>query len=124
MRIFKNKAFGRFAKSESITDAALRRAVADVGKGLIDADLGGGVLKLRMARTGGGKSGGFRTIVLYKRATLAFFVYGFAKSKTANLEADEVAAFKALAREMMALTNEQIEKLKATKHLVEVSDDG
>jgi hypothetical protein len=47
---------------------------------LIDADLGGGVIEQRIARPGKGKSGGFRAMILYKRATKAVFVYGFAKN--------------------------------------------
>ena len=61
VRIFKNKSFARFARKSGIADASLRKAVADAEKGLIDADLGGGVIKQRVARDGAGKSGGFRT---------------------------------------------------------------
>jgi len=59
MWVFKNKAFARFARKARITDAGLCAAIADASRGLIDADLGGGVVKQRVARQGGGKSGGF-----------------------------------------------------------------
>ena len=55
------------------------------GQGLIDADLGGGVIKQRIARKSQGRSGGFRSIVLFRKGQLAFFVYGFAKSNRQNL---------------------------------------
>ncbi len=80
MRLFKTRHFSRFAAKESIADAALGDAVRRAEAGLIDADLGGGVIKQRLARPGQGKSGGFRSIVLFKRGATAFFVYGFAKS--------------------------------------------
>ena len=66
MRVFKNKPFARFARKARITDAVLCAAIADASRGLVDADLGGGVVKQRIARQGGGKSGGFRTIILFQ----------------------------------------------------------
>ena len=91
MQTFKTKAFARFADREGLEDAALCEAVQRAREGLIDADLGGGVIKQRIARRGGGRSGGFRTIVLLRRGALAFFVYGFAKSDRENLRRDELA---------------------------------
>ncbi len=65
----------------------------------MDADLSGGVIKQRIARKGGGRSGGFRTIALFRRAELAFFVYGIAKSGRENLRRDELETFRLLADE-------------------------
>ena len=94
MRTFKTKAFARFADREGLEDAALHEAAGRLRRGLIDADLGGGVIKQRIARKGGGRSGGFRTIVLLRRGELAFFVHGFAKSSRKTLRRDELAAFR------------------------------
>lgn len=69
--------------------------------GLIDADLGGGVIKRRTARKGHGRSGGFRSIVLLRRGERAFLVYGFAKSDRGNIRRDELRAFRKLADEML-----------------------
>jgi hypothetical protein len=66
VRIFWNKPFTRFARKVRITDAELCEAVSNVERGLIDADLGGGVIKQRIARKGGGKSGGFRALILLR----------------------------------------------------------
>ena len=99
MQTFKTKAFARFANRDGLEDAALCEAIGRARRGLIDADLGGGVIKQRIARRGGGRSGGFRTIVLFRRGELAFFVYGFAKSDRANLRRDELATFRLLAGE-------------------------
>ncbi len=74
LQTFKTKAFARFADRGGIDDAALCEAMDRARSGLVDADLGGGVIKQRIAREGGGRSGGFRTIVLFRRDALAFFV--------------------------------------------------
>ncbi len=84
LQTFKTRAFARFADREGLEDEALCEAVRRAGEGLVDADLGGGVIKQRIARKGGGRSGGFRTIVLFRRGELAFFVHGFAKSARAT----------------------------------------
>jgi hypothetical protein len=75
----------RFARKAVLDDGARCRAVADAERGLIDADLGGGAIKQRIARRGQGKSGGFRVVILYRRGSRAFFVYGFAKNERANI---------------------------------------
>ena len=76
---FVTKPFVRFASRERIADEELCEAVRRAERGLIDADLGGGVIKQRLARAGQGKSGGFRSILLFRRGSKAFFVYGFAR---------------------------------------------
>jgi hypothetical protein len=120
MRVFKNKSFARFARKAQVTDATLCAAVADASRGLIDADLGGGVVKQRVARRGGGKSGGFRTIILFRFGERAFFVHGFAKNERDNIRNDELAAFRLLAAEMMAYDNAALAKAIANGVLLEV----
>jgi hypothetical protein len=94
MRIFKNKSFARFARRNDIADLELCGAVHDADRGLIAAELGGGVIKQRLARKGAGKSGGFRVLILFKVKDLAIFVHGFAKSEAENIEPDELVALK------------------------------
>jgi hypothetical protein len=120
VRVFKNKSFVRFARKARLTDAVLCAAIADATRGLIDADLGGGVVKQRIARQGGGKSGGFRTIILFRIGKKAFFVHGFAKNEQDNIRDDELAAFKLLAAEMMAYDDEALAKAIANGTLTEV----
>lgn len=122
MRIFKNAWFERFARKQKIQDAALREAVQRAEQGLIDADLGGGVIKQRVARAGQGRSGGYRTLILYRQAHRAFFVYGFAKSQLANISAEEAATFKKAARHVLALTDEQLAALIQNGQFSEVDD--
>ena len=85
-RIFKNRWFIRFTKREKISDAILAKAIADAEKGIISADLGGNIIKQRIARPGQGKSGGYRTIIIFKKGDKAFFVYGFSKSGRENID--------------------------------------
>lgn len=120
MRVFKNKWFSRFARQAGIEDAALCQAIQDANRGTIDADLGGGVIKQRIARPGAGKSGGFRSLVLFQADELAFFVYGFAKSERSNIRADELKAFKKLAWEMLAYEAETLAQAVAGGALTEV----
>ena len=77
MRLFKSKAFGRFARSQDISDEDLCEAIERAEKGLIDANLGGYVIKQRIARDGEGKSGGFRSIIFFRSGEKAIFVHGF-----------------------------------------------
>lgn len=98
----------RFANREGITEEELCRAIRQAEEGLVNADLGGGVIKQRLARKGQGKSGGYRSIVLFRRAERAFFVYGFAKSAQDNISQNELQAFRKLASEMLALDDKAL----------------
>jgi hypothetical protein len=124
MRVFKTKSFARFARKARIADTSLCAAIADAAHGLIDADLGGYVLKQRVARQGAGKSGGFRTIILFRLHDRAFFVHGFAKTEQDNIRDDELAAFKMLAAEVMAYDNQAIAKAITNGTLTEVVCNG
>ncbi len=120
MRVFRNAWFGRFARREKIKDAALKDAVARAENGIVDADLGGGVIKQRLARPGQGKSGGYRSIIIFRKGERAFFVYGFAKRDRDNLESDEIAAFKKSAKAFFALSDQQLNALLKDGDLTEV----
>jgi len=123
VRIFRNKSFTRFAKKADLDDTTLRKAVDDAERGLMDAKLGGGVIKQRVARPGKGKSGGFRTIILYKAHALAFFVHGFAKKDQDNIEDTELAALKLLASQMLSYDDQAIAKAVESGTLIEVTRD-
>ena len=124
MRVFKNAWFERFARKQSISDKALMEAITRAERELIDADLGGGVIKQRVARPGQGKSGGFRTIILYRRAERAFFVYGFSKNNRDNIDDDEEVAFKKAAGYVLELSDTHLAELIAQKQFTEVHDHG
>jgi hypothetical protein len=90
VRIFKTRWFIRFARSERISDRRLSDAVERAKRGLIDADLGGGVIKQRLGRPGQGRSGGYRVLIAYRAGHRAVFLYGFAKRERENIEPDEL----------------------------------
>ena len=124
MRVFKTKPFDRFAVSEGIVDATLCEAVQRAERGLVDADLGGGVIKQRLARPGQGRSGGFRSIVLFRRSDRAFFVYGFAKKDRDNIERDELRAFRRLASELLALDSSALAAAEKNGTITEIECHG
>ncbi len=123
MQVFKTKSFARFARKARIADALLGAAIAEVTQGRVDADLGGGVLKQRVARPGGGKSGGFRTIIVLRLGERAFFVHGFAKNEQDNIRADELAAFKRLAAALLGLDDAALQRAVLNGTLTEVMCD-
>ena len=122
-RGFKNRWFLRFARQESIEDADLCKAISNVEKGLIEADLGGGVIKQRTARANEGKSGGYRAIILLRSGDKAFFVYGFLKSKRDNIRKDELTGFKNLANEMLGYSEATLARSLEVGAIVEVKCD-
>lgn len=123
MQVFKTKAFARFARKEGISDAVLLKAVAlaDVAP---DVDLGGGVIKQRVARSGQGKSGGYRTIVLYRRDDVAYFVHGYAKIAQSNILVADERAFKELAAIYPNLSADTIQALVEAGKIKRVVHDG
>ena len=123
MRVFKNKWFARYARQLDIDDTALCEAVRRATQGIIDADLGGGVVKQRVARPGSGNSGGFRTVIIFRVGEVAFFVYGFAKSARGNIGSDELKAFKTLASEMLAYDKDFLAEAVKEGALTEVTCD-
>lgn len=121
--VFKNAWFERFSRKQGISDAALIEAVQRAERGQIDADLGGGVIKQRIARGGQGKSGAFRTIILFRKQHRAFFVYGFAKSERSNIGIDEEKAFRKAAGYVLGLSDQHLAELVARQQFVELPND-
>jgi hypothetical protein len=110
MRIFKNPWFSRFAAKEGITDDALKDMVDQLEAGQPDADLGGGVYKVRVGRSGAGKSGGYRVIVFFRSGERTFYVYGFAKSNKGNINEKQLRNLKATAKIAFAVSDKQLEE--------------
>jgi hypothetical protein len=103
-RVFKTRHFARWMRKTALTDPALCCAVREMAAGLVDADLGGGVVKKRIGLPGRGKKGSVRTIVATRRAGLSFFVHGFAKSERENITSDELAQLRGLSGELLTLS--------------------
>ena len=123
MRIFMTRWFRRFARKEHLADEMLLDAVRRAERGQIDADLGGGVIKQRVARRGQGRSGGYRTLLLYRSRSRAIFAFGFAKSRKADLEPDELEAYRELAKAYLAQAERAIDKYVADGILTELMHD-
>jgi hypothetical protein len=121
VRIFKVSRFTRFAAKEGITDGELKAIVNDVLEaGQAEASLGGGVYKVRVARPGEGKSGGYRVIVYFRSGERTFYVYGFAKSNRGNITQKELRKDKEAAKILLALADEQLDKLVKDGAFIEV----
>jgi hypothetical protein len=123
MQIFKTKWFTRFARREGIADQSLRAAIERADQGLIDADLGGGLIKQRVARSGRGRSGGYRMIVGYHVKDRAIFLLGFAKNERENIEDDELLSLRNLAEKWLIADAARIQKELELGNLQEVNHD-
>lgn len=124
MEIYKNSYFERFAQRNKISDLDLTKAVERINKGLIDADLGGSLIKQRIARKGQSRSRGYRTILVCVKESRYFFIYGYAKSDKDNLTNSEMREFKKLAQIFSTLSDKQLKELLKQKSLIEVKTDG
>ena len=120
MRIFTTKLFAKFARRERIADKSLTDAIERAGKGLVDADLGGGVIKQRVARQGQGRSGGYRTLIAYRSGDFAVFMFGFAKNERDNIDDQELATVRTASASWLAADAKQIELALAKGLLLEV----
>jgi hypothetical protein len=123
MSIYKTRLFGRWARGQRLSDSMLCQAVREIREGLYEADLGGSLLKKRIARPGQGKSGGFRTIVATREGDRCFFLYGFAKSERTSMDDDEVAALKAWAKTWLAMPPAALAAAEEAGEVRKVNDD-
>lgn len=109
LRVFKTRQFAKWMRKSDLTDHALCLAVCEMVSGLVDADLGGDVLKKRVALPGRGKRAGARTLVATRRASRWFFVYGFEKNEKANVTSTELEGLQWLAKQLLDLTGRQLD---------------
>jgi len=123
MQVFKTRSFARFAKCERIRDRGLRDAIERAELGLIDADLGGGLIKQRIARAGQGRSGGYRTIIAYRVRNRAVFLYAFAKSERENIAREELISWRGVADYWISANAKRICKGLEDGAILEVEHD-
>ncbi|MEH2064084.1 MAG: type II toxin-antitoxin system RelE/ParE family toxin [Nostoc sp.] len=105
-------------------DLSLCAAVNEMMAGLYEADLGGGLFKKRIARSGQRKRGGFRTLVASNKGNCWFFVFGFPKNQRSNINKKEEEALKKLASVLLSYTPQDLEKTKLENELMEVICNG
>jgi hypothetical protein len=123
LRIFATKVFARFARKERLDDTRLSVAITRAESGSIDVNLGGSLIKQRVARQGGGRSGGYRTVIAYRASQRSAFLYGFAKSERDNIDARELNDLKKLARHYLGYSESQIATALERTELREVMCD-
>lgn len=123
MSICNTRWFDRWARKHDLPATSLGAAVREMAAGLIDADLGGGLVKKRIARPGRGKSGGFRTLVATNRGDRWFFVFGFPKNERGNIDRDEEEALKELAAHLLSMTGDALDQARRAGEIVEVNCD-
>ena len=120
MQVFKTRWFARFARQELIADNSLREAIERADRGLIDADLGGGLIKQRVARQGQRRSGGYRVIVAYRAKDRAVFFYGFAKSERENIDPKQLTTAREIAGYWLAADAKRIRQAIEEEELQEI----
>ena len=118
MKKLKTKWFNKWAKKNTLTDMSLTKTIENISVNLGTVDLGGGLFKVRTPKVGQGKSGGFRTLVVYKEKDIAIFVYGFAKTDKGNLDKEELKYFKVLAKSLLKIKNDEYIKLEKQGSLI------
>jgi hypothetical protein len=124
LRALKLRGFARVARKEGVSDRALLRAAQEIDAGLIDARLGGCLVKKRLARTGGGKRGGYRLIVAYRQADRVVCLFLFGKNERDNISIRELHALLLVGEGYVSATADQLTALVAAGELIEVTDDG
>ncbi len=123
IEVFKTRWLARFARRERINDASLGEAINRAERGIVDADLGGGLIKQRVARAGQGRSGGYRMLLAYRSGERAVFLYGFAKSERENIDSDELQTLREIGAGWLAADVQGIAKAISEDALQEVKDD-
>ena len=120
MRVFVTRWVARYTRRERITHTSLCEAVARAENGLIDADLGGGLIKQRVARPGKGRSGGYRTVLAYRPTDRAVFLLAFAKNERDNITADELKTAREIASRLLAMSTAELQRAKQEGEIEEV----
>jgi hypothetical protein len=123
LRVFATKVFARFARKERLDDRRLCEAITRAERSSIDAALGGDLIKQRIGRPGGGRSGGYRTVIAYRAARRSVFLYGFAKNERDNIDDKELDDLKKLAKHYLGYSDAQIATALEQGELREVACD-
>jgi hypothetical protein len=123
LKIYKTQVFDKWCKKEGLSDTSLCKAVDEMNHGLIDAELGSGLVKKRMAKPGHGKRGSYRTLLAFRYESRAIFMSGFSKNEVDNITPDEKNVFKRLCAIYLNANLNEIEAMCNAKKLIEVSHE-
>jgi hypothetical protein len=119
-RVFKTRVFERWMQKIDLSDDLLVIAVHEMERGLIDADLGGGVFKKRIALPNRGKSGSVRTLIATNKNDRWFFVLGFEKNQRDNISPSELRKLKDVAFDLLQMSNEQLNDFLSHQQIEEI----
>lgn len=122
-RAFKTRTFNRWLRKSGLSDRQLIAATAEMQRGLIDADLGGHVVKKRVALPGQGKRGSTRTLVGTNYRDRWFFLFGFGKNERDNITANELVVLQEISKDLLALDDKQLEIAIENGELLEMNHD-
>jgi hypothetical protein len=122
-RVFKTRSFNRWLRKTELTNSTLCKAIAEMELGLVDADLGGGVIKKRVPLPGRGKSGGARTLLATNRADRWFYMFGFEKNELANISAQELQALRMLSGDLLSLSAASLDTWVKSATLQEICNE-
>lgn len=118
----KTKWFNKWSKKNNISDKKLLITLENISNGLGVVDLGGSLYKVRTPKIGQGKSGGFRTIVVFRDADIAIFVYGFSKNEKGNLDKEELKYFKKLAKDLLSIKRQEYKELEKLGDFISIKE--
>jgi hypothetical protein len=113
--------FARWVRKEHLTDQMLQNAADEIERGLIDARLGGFLLKRRVAPPGGGKRGGYRTIVAHRQGIRLVFLFGFAENESDNVTKTELLALGELGAVFLAYDERSVDRMVGETLMIEVA---
>jgi hypothetical protein len=123
MRVYRMRTFRRFQRKEGIGDDELRQEIRRAERGLVDAELGGGIIKQRVARRGQGRSTGYRVIIAFRPGARAVFLYGFAKNEKENLADDELNALRQIATDLLRAGPDDLKRMIGDDRLTKLDYD-
>jgi hypothetical protein len=115
MKAYLTKSSQREARSNGVSDTDCQEAIRRAERGLVDADLGGRLIKQRIPRGNQGAARGSRAVVFFKRGEIAIFLHLFAKSDKANLTKSELVLYLEFAKHLEELTQAKLRELGATR---------
>ena len=122
-RVFKTRHFCRWMRKTELSDLMLCNAVSEIMQGLIEADMGGSVVKKRIALPGRGKSGSARTLIATNKGNRWFFLFGFEKNERANVNTKELEALQGIATDLLKHTAAELDALVKSNYLQEICND-
>ncbi len=121
--ILKTRYFTKWARKIGLNNSLLEKAVLEIQSGLLDANLGGGIVKKRIALPGRGKSSSTRTLLATNLRNRWFFVFGFEKNEIENISEKELTTLKILAKDLLGMSAVQIKIAIEKGALVEVENE-